>query len=85
MNASNFNLNLDNFGIMGDSAGADLSIWVALKLAEDVRDGVNTLPPAKFVFPIYSTLQNDCLVSGILRESVDTKFKNVVKPRFFFT
>ena len=30
----------------------------------------------------YSTFQNDGFVSRLPRESVGTKFKNVVKPRF---
>jgi len=41
-NSETYNINLENYSLLGDSAGGDLTLWVAVELAKLMKSGHNS-------------------------------------------
>lgn len=64
-NPDQFNVNIYNYALVGDSAGADLAIWTSIQLSNerqrDIEDGASEealIPRAKMLCPIYPCVQS---------------------------
>ena len=81
LNAEKNRIDVDNYAIMGDSAGADMAIWVAIELAKSRKSGEINFPAATIVCPIYP-----CVSSGIVFDYYPSirseKANKFLKPSF---